>query len=108
MAVTGVEDKEAGEEAKVGAVDMARKPHGWAPKEDGPNSNNTVVMAADVAVDAEANVAANMVAHKESDTMVGAASTKVFNQFCSNKTTTGATAGCADTTCRSDTTKNMQ
>ncbi len=40
---------------------MARQPHRWASKEDGPRSSNMVVVAADMAankkVDAEADVA---------------------------------------------------
>ena len=97
----GTEDKGENKEAKAA---MARQPHGWAPKEDGHTSNNTVVMAADTAADVVADVAEDTVADMEMDATANVAKTKVFNQCCSIKTTIGTTAGHVDMMCRISTT----
>ncbi len=90
LAAVGMEDKGTDKEARAEPADMARKVHGWVPKEDGYNSNNMVNMAADRAADKEMDAAA-----------VAAES---FNQCHSRGTTIGTTAVHAGMMCRSVTT----
>ncbi len=107
MAAVGAKDAEVGKEAKAVVLAMSRWSHGWAPKEDGPNNNNTVVVAADAAKDEVSDVSEVVVVDKEANVVADIATTKFTNQRHSNKTKTGTAASHAGRTCRSDTTANL-
>ncbi len=96
MSAVGAEDKE---------LDMVMRPHGWAPKEDGPNSNSMVVTAADMVAEEAAYAVADKEVDAEVDLEAYTETTKVINRWCSSATTTGTTAGHVDMTHRRGTTE---
>ncbi len=79
MVTADKEDKGADEEDKSEPADMG-KPHCvWAPKEDGHNSNNLVVLVTEATVYMVVGVAADAVADVKMDAVADTATTKSFN-----------------------------